>query len=105
MSANCKLDQKNWFIEGLPHLPLAASERVGIKEKRKNMRNFGNHKPIATGTLLAGLMMMTSAFANAHIIPKPCDFATGGGFVIDDSNDHANFGLVAGCSTTSSLGT
>ena len=61
------------------------------------MRNFGNHKPIATGTLVAGLLMMTSAFANAHIIPKPCDFATGGGFVIDDSNDHANFGLVAGC--------
>ena len=33
----------------------------------------------------------------AHVQPAPCDFTTGGGFVITDQGNHANFGLVAGC--------
>ena len=48
-------------------------------------------------SILGMLLFMAGMPANAHIIPRPCDFTTGGGFVIDDSNDHANFGLVAGC--------
>jgi len=33
----------------------------------------------------------------AHVMPAPCDFTTGGGFVITDNGNHANFGLVGGC--------
>lgn len=35
--------------------------------------------------------------AEAHVVPNPCDFTTGGGFVLTDSGNHANFGLVGGC--------
>jgi hypothetical protein len=44
-----------------------------------------------------GLALLLSAIpASAHLIPSPCDWVTGGGFVINDGA-HANFGLVAGC--------
>ena len=55
------------------------------------------HTSAVTGVALVGLLLMTSGLANAHIIPKPCDFTTGGGFVINNAGAHANFGLVAGC--------
>ncbi len=61
------------------------------------MSAMKHNKTVLTRALLLGLLLMTSSLATAHIIPKPCDFVTGGGFVINDSNDHANFGLVAGC--------
>jgi hypothetical protein len=54
-------------------------------------------------TLLAGaflvtiLMVRSTPVAKAHIVPSPCDFTTGGGFVLTDSGNHANFGLVGGC--------
>jgi hypothetical protein len=51
---------------------------------------------VATGTLVATLTFRTVP-ADAHIVPSPCDFTTGGGFVITDSGNHANFGLVGGC--------
>jgi len=35
--------------------------------------------------------------AQAWIVPSTCDFTTGGGFVITDDGNHANFGLVGGC--------
>jgi hypothetical protein len=47
--------------------------------------------PFLFATLLLG-----PSLASAHVIPKPCDFVTGGGFVMKDGS-HANFGLVAGC--------
>lgn len=52
---------------------------------------------LAGGLLLAVLMFRDTPVAKAHIVPSPCDFTTGGGFVITDSGNHANFGLVGGC--------
>jgi hypothetical protein len=51
---------------------------------------------LAGGVLIAALMIRPMA-VKAHIVPSPCDFTTGGGFVITDSGNHANFGLVGGC--------
>src|SRR5882757_5518495 len=50
-----------------------------------------------TTALLAGLLTFRSVPVKAHVIPAPCDFTTGGGFVITDNGNHANFGLVGGC--------
>ena len=50
-----------------------------------------------TTALLVGLLTFRSAPLIAHIVPSPCDFTTGGGFVLTDSGNHANFGLVGGC--------
>jgi hypothetical protein len=56
-----------------------------------------------TVTVLAIIGFFVAAMAfrtvpvDAHITPSPCDFTTGGGFVITDSGNHANFGLVGGC--------
>lgn len=52
---------------------------------------------LAAGLLLTVLMFRNTPVAKAHIVPSPCDFTTGGGFVITDSGNHANFGLVGGC--------
>jgi hypothetical protein len=49
-------------------------------------------------TVLAVAPLLSSVSpVGAHIVPTPCDFTTGGGFVITDSGNHANFGLVGGC--------
>ena len=52
---------------------------------------------LLTGVLLVAMLGFKSTPATAHMVPVPCDFTTGGGFVITDNNNHANFGLVAGC--------
>jgi hypothetical protein len=52
---------------------------------------------LLSGGLLVGLLTFRSVPAIAHIVPSPCDFTTGGGFVITDNGNHANFGLVGGC--------
>jgi hypothetical protein len=52
---------------------------------------------LLTSGLLASLLTFKSTPVYAHAVPSPCDFTTGGGFVITDSGNHANFGLVAGC--------
>ncbi len=52
---------------------------------------------LLTGALLVLMMSVKPTPVAAHILPVPCDFTTGGGFVITDSGNHANFGLVAGC--------
>src|SRR5690349_22448035 len=52
---------------------------------------------LAAGLLMAMLFLKSTPVAKAHIVPSPCDFTTGGGFVITDSGNHANFGLVGGC--------
>src|SRR5260370_7689632 len=61
---------------------------------------------VASGLLACGLLMGLLTFrstpAIAHVVPSPCDFTTGGGFVITDKTitdggNHANFGLVGGC--------
>ena len=33
----------------------------------------------------------------AHVVPQPCDFTTGGGFVFKDDGNRVNFGIVGGC--------
>lgn len=44
---------------------------------------------------LAGAL--TAGSANAHFVPAPCDFITGGGWVISDSGAKVNFGSHGGC--------
>lgn len=52
---------------------------------------------VAAGLLLTVLLFKSTPVVRAHIVPSPCDFTTGGGFVITDNGNHANFGLVGGC--------
>src|SRR5260370_28303678 len=52
---------------------------------------------IMAGGLLVGLLMVRSTPVYAHVVPSPCDFTTGGGFVYNDDGSKVNFGLVAGC--------
>ena len=52
---------------------------------------------LAAGLLIAVLFLKSTPVATAHIVPSPCDFTTGGGFVLTNSGNHANFGLVGGC--------
>jgi len=52
---------------------------------------------LLTGLLLVAMLGFKSTPVYAHVVPSPCDFTTGGGFVITDNGNHANFGLVAGC--------
>lgn len=47
---------------------------------------------------IVGLALAAGVFlANAHFVPVPCDFITGGGFVFKDSGAMANFGAHGGC--------
>jgi hypothetical protein len=50
---------------------------------------------VAAPLLLAGVLTAGSAYA--HVVPAPCDFITGGGFVFTDSGARANFGAHGGC--------
>src|SRR5437667_1089317 len=52
---------------------------------------------VVTGFLASVAIFTGIPAAKAHIVPFPCDFTTGGGFVITDNGYHANFGLVGGC--------
>src|SRR5260370_37628856 len=45
--------------------------------------------------LLMGTFAAGSAYA--HVVPAPCDFITGGGWVIGDSGQFVNFGAHGGC--------
>jgi asparagine N-glycosylation enzyme membrane subunit Stt3 len=66
---------------------------------KREKRKIGQLVVLAllSGGLLVGLLTFRSAPVYAHTVPIPCDFTTGGGFVITDNGNHANFGLVAGC--------
>lgn len=46
-------------------------------------------------SLILGLLLGSSA--DAHFVPAPCDFITGGGFVFTDTGPMANFGAHGGC--------
>ena len=65
----------------------------------KEERKIGQLAILAllSGALLVGMLSFRSTTVYAHQVPFPCDFTTGGGFVITDNGNHANFGLVAGC--------
>lgn len=47
--------------------------------------------------MLGGIAVRPPQVADAHAVPVPCDFITGGGWVIADSGEHANFGAHGGC--------
>ncbi len=46
---------------------------------------------------LALVALLASGMAGAHFVPAPCDFITGGGWVISDSGAKVNFGAHGGC--------
>lgn len=71
----------------------------GQRTVSKKLRSFSHFAAtlLAAGLFLTTLMFRNAPVAKAHIMPSPCDFTTGGGFVITDSGNHANFGLVGGC--------
>src|SRR6266446_340923 len=50
---------------------------------------------LLAAVLLTPVAPFKSTIALAHEVV--CDFTTGGGFVITNEGNHANFGLVAGC--------
>src|SRR5258708_3393588 len=50
---------------------------------------------VAIPLVLAGALAAGSAYA--HFVPAPCDFITGGGFVMGDSGQRVNFGAHGGC--------
>src|SRR5205823_10975377 len=52
---------------------------------------------LVAGLTAAVVIFTGTRVAKAHVVPFPCDFTTGGGFVITDNGYHANFGLVGGC--------
>ena len=52
---------------------------------------------VAGALLVTVLVLLRSRPTSAHFIPVPCDFTTGGGFVLKNSGNKANFGFVAGC--------
>jgi len=67
-----------------------------MKNNQKTITKFA--LMLFLGGLFASVLMFKGApEAKAHIVPNPCDFTTGGGFVITDNGNHANFGLVGGC--------
>lgn len=79
-------------------------------KKNKSVSAIGM---LATAVLAAGLLLALQSFkptpVYAHIVPSPCDFTTGGGFILiapgtasnefglTESDQKANFGLVGGC--------
>src|SRR3989442_101623 len=69
----------------------------------KRQRNIGQLAILAimAGGLLVGLLTVRSTPVYAHVVPSPCDFTTGGGFVYNDDGSKVNFGLVAGCKNPS----
>src|SRR3989442_2090133 len=73
-----------------------------MSKRGKKISNLVAALSVVGGLVAAALLMLKTIPADAHQVPKPCDFTTGGGFVITektltDGGNHANFGLVAGC--------
>ena len=48
-------------------------------------------------TLLALTGALAANSAKAHFVPAPCDFITGGGWVLSDTAGFVNFGAHGGC--------
>jgi len=57
---------------------------------------FKAFSTLIVGVLLAALPGTTTP-ALAHVVPQPCDFVTGGGFIFTDSGARATFGAHGGC--------
>ena len=43
---------------------------------------------LLVGAVLAALVTFRTTPALAHLMPAPCDFTTGGGFVLTDAGDN-----------------
>ncbi|MBI3493073.1 MAG: hypothetical protein HY047_15025 [Acidobacteria bacterium] len=54
---------------------------------------------IALAASVAIMLTLAIRPVSAHVVPSPCDFTTGGGWIIilEEGGDQANFGIVAGC--------
>jgi hypothetical protein len=53
--------------------------------------------PTAAAIVAAAALVLVSRPANAHFVPVPCDFITGGGFIFSNEGDRVNFGAHGGC--------
>jgi hypothetical protein len=58
---------------------------------------------IAAGIVVTPFVL-TRSRARAQVVPQPCDFITGGGFVFKDNGERANFGAHGGCKNGSFWG-
>jgi hypothetical protein len=63
--------------------------------KRGTARRRTIHTLMAVPLALAGAL--ATGTAHAHFVPAPCDFITGGGWVIGDEGTKVNFGAHGGC--------
>ena len=52
---------------------------------------------LVVGGLVVAAFALTRAPVSAQVVPDPCDFITGGGFVFKDDTARANFGAHGGC--------
>ena len=48
---------------------------------------------------VAAALLLTGRQTSAHVVPSPCDFTTGGGWIgiPQEGGEQANFGIVGGC--------
>jgi hypothetical protein len=77
---------------------------VSVEAERADVRNDaptvgGRLRAVMLAAALAtaGAIATSPAQAQSAGVPDPCDFATGGGFVITDTGQKANFGAHGGC--------
>jgi len=49
------------------------------------------------GAFISAALVAAPITAQAHFVPAPCDFITGGGFVFKDNGNMVNFGAHGGC--------
>ena len=71
----------------------------------RDRKTTGTKTKLASALVASGLMVAVAVMALriapttvwAHVVPSPCDFTTGGGFVFKDDGNRVNFGIVGGC--------
>src|SRR5258708_35770262 len=71
-----------------PRRPASKSRKVHTNTRGATMRRT-IYMLFAIPLTIAGTL--TGGPANAHFVPAPCDFITGGGVVIGDSGQKDNF--------------
>src|SRR5712691_7893786 len=67
----------------------------GTMRRKERIRRIATTAGLTV--LVGAATLLSRGSVSAHFVPQPCDFTTGGGFVITDGGNHANFGLVGGC--------
>src|SRR5438093_1940082 len=66
-----------------------------LNDRRTTMRRTTIYRLAAAPLFVIAALMVPTA--DAHFVPAPCDFITGGGWVIGDSGAKVNFGAHGGC--------